>query len=183
MVVKAATKRGRKEKHVGFASPRCYIALLIGLFSILVTCWYPWKLDFASLAQLPPNDVSDPNSHSAIPASHLKQAGLEQLATLAYHGNLTAIRRLMQNSDQVAWDSSLHTTPIHHALLGRFDSLQQQSLEVLGRHEDVIEYLVGERGLNASQGCPVYYAVNFRNMIALNLLLKASDVKRCVRVE
>ena len=50
----------------------------------------------------------------------------------------------------------------------------------------MMSYLIGEDvGLSTSQGCPVYYAVNYRNMVALNLLLKASDVKECVggRVE
>ena len=42
----------------------------------------------------------------------------------------------------------------------------------------MMSYLIGEDvGLSTSQGCPVYYAVNYRNMVALNLLLKASDVK------
>ena len=185
MVAEGAAEGKRKDKRRCIATPRCYIAIIVGLTSMLTIWWHPWQPDSTSIhnAQHAPisaqghasSSASSPGLASPPRQSHFEQ----QLAALAYHGNLTAIQRLMHNHSHIAWDVFGLTTPLHHALRGRFDSLQEQSSRLLGSHEDVMAYLMGERGLSASQGCPVYYAINYRNMVALDLLLKASDVKRC----
>lgn len=175
MATEKATRKRQKNKWTCLANP-CCVGILFTLSSVLVAWWYPWKPDSTHPTNRGLNGAQDHGTAMGS-AELLKQTYLErELASLAYHGNLAAIQRLLHSDVHVPWVSYGLTTPIHHALRGRFDSLQEQSTQVVGHHEDVIAYLIG-RGLNASQGCPIYYAVSYRNMVALEQLLKTSDRK------
>ena len=109
-------------------------------------------------------------------------AVLKELSLLAYKGNLKAVQSLIKRHN-IKW-SSLSLlgdlqTPIHSALQGRHDSLSRQSSNLIGQHEEVIDYLTAVH-FNASHGCPVYYAMHFRNIRALEILLQTADVNRLV---
>ena len=111
---------------------------------------------------------------SAIPDEKL----LEELNMLAYRGNLRALKSLVEKHRGVDWNRPLATaqrTPIHYALQGRHDSLSQQPLYLIGEHEDVVSFLIDECQFSATHGCPVYYAMHYRNMKALRVLLNAGD--------
>lgn len=111
---------------------------------------------------------------SAIPDEKL----LEKLNMLAYRGNLRALKSLIEEHRGVDWNRPLATaqrTPIHYALQGRHDSLSQQPSYLIGEHEDVVSFLIDECQFSASHGCPVYYAMHYRNMKALRVLLNAGD--------
>ena len=110
-------------------------------------------------------------------------AVLKELSLLAYKGNLKAVQSLIKRHN-IKW-SSLNLlgdlqTPIHSALQGRHDSLSRQSSNLIGQHEEVIDYLTAVVHFNASHGCPVYYAMHFRNIRALEILLQTADVNRLV---
>ena len=52
-----------------------------------------------------------------------------------------------------------------------------------GQQEEVIEYLASQPSFDAEVGCPVYYAVHFRNLPGLQSLLERSSqasLKECV---
>ena len=111
---------------------------------------------------------------SAVPDEKL----LEKLNMLAYRGNLRALKSLVEEHRGVDWNRPLATaqrTPIHYALQGRHDSLSQQPSYLIGKHEDVVSFLIDECQFSASHGCPVYYAMHYRNMKALRVLLNAGD--------
>ena len=53
-----------------------------------------------------------------------------------------------------------------------------------GRQEEVIEYIASQPSFDAEVGCPVYYAIHFRNLPGLKSLLAHSSqtsLKECVR--
>ena len=106
---------------------------------------------------------------------------LEKLNILAYWGNLRALKSLVEEHRGVDWNRPLATAPrtaIHYALQGRHDSLSQEPSRLIGQHEEVISFLIDVVQFNASHGCPVYYAMHYRNMRVLKLLLKAGDRKQ-----
>ena len=111
---------------------------------------------------------------TAIPDEKL----LEKLNMLAYRGNLRTLKSLVEEHTGVDWNRPLaiaQRTPIHYALQGRHDSLSQQPSNLIGQHEEVVSFLIDVCQFNASHGCPVYYAMHYRNMKALRVILKAGD--------
>ena len=119
------------------------------------------------------------------PVGQVSRKLLERLNTLAYNGDLTAVKALITSHSDINWNSSLaidaHSTPIHYALHGRQDSLAQQSSSLIGQHEEVISYLVDEGHISASHGCPVYYAIHLRNTRVLASLLQIGDKRYSTR--
>ena len=114
---------------------------------------------------------------TAIPDEKL----LEKLNMLAYRGNLRALKSLVEEHRGVDWTRPLATgqrTAIHYALQGRHDSLSQEPSHLIGQHEEVVSFLIDVVQFNASHGCPVYYAMHYRNMRVLKVLLKAGDRKQ-----
>lgn len=119
------------------------------------------------------NDVSAKTPHT-LPNEKL----LERLTVLAYRGNIRALRFLVEEHSSVDWNTVLVDTlmtPIHYALQGRHNTLSQQPANLIGQHEEVVSYLTTVTGFNVSHGCAVYYAMHYRNMKALGLLLRTGN--------
>ena len=121
----------------------------------------------------------NPRAQMLTPTKQTPYELLKKLNTLAYNGDLSALKALITSHRDIDWNSSLatdaHRTPIHYALQGRQDSFVQQSSSLIGQHEEVISYLIAEGYLSGGHGCPVYYAIHLRNTRALATLLKAGD--------
>lgn len=65
-----------------------------------------------------------------------------------------------------------------------FTFLINSSGPLNGRQEEVIEYIASQPSFDAEVGCPVYYAIHFRNLPGLKSLLAHSSqtsLKECVR--
>ena len=155
------------------------VALLVVCATTLVVPMVQGSNDFGlgtAAVNSTPGIVRDQTLHttSAIPDEKL----LEKLNMLVYRGNLRALKSLVEEHRGVDWNRLLATaqrTPIHYALQGRHDSLSQQPSYLIGEHEDVVSFLIDECQFSASHGCPVYYAMHYRNMKALRVLLNAGD--------
>ena len=155
-----------------------FVALLIVCATTLVVSIVQGSNDFglgtAAVNSTPGMRSQALHTTAAIPDEKL----LEKLNMLAYRGNLRALKSLVEEQRGVDWSRPLGTaqrTPIHYALQGRHDSLSQQPSNLIGQHEDVISFLIEVCQFNATHGCPVYYAMHYRNMKALKVLLKAGD--------
>ena len=97
---------------------------------------------------------------------------------LAYRGNVRGLKSLVEEHSSVDWNVALantQTTPIHYALQGRHNSLSQQPANLIGQHEEVVSYLTSVAHFNATQGCAVYYAIHYRNLKALQILLRTGN--------
>ncbi len=106
---------------------------------------------------------------------------LERVNHAAYDGDLRAVQALLDGekgtSNLLSEPRSLQS-PIHSALQGRHDSLSRDISKLIGQHEEVIHYLTEYTRLSTSHGCPIYYAVHYRNIRALEILLNSSDANR-----
>ncbi len=120
----------------------------------------------------------DPPSRSPTETQEL----LERVNHVVYEGDYEAVQHLLNGKDLTSLFSELSTaqSPIHLALQGRHDSLSRDPTQLIGQHEEVVQYLLENAQLNSSQGCPVYFAVHYRNCRALEILLSSSDVNRCL---
>ena len=109
-----------------------------------------------------------------------KRMLLQQLNLLAYRGDLEGVRMLFREhrSSLLEALSGEERTPVHYALQGRHESLSHQSTSLPGRHEEVVSFLIHTAGVGADQGCPLYYALHYRNMKVLETLLGNADMER-----
>ena len=114
------------------------------------------------------------------PSSDLSRVVLQQVHQLAYRGDIAALRSLWaaHNSTITAALAREERTPVHSALQGRHDSLSRQSLQLQGHHEETVSWLLGPGGVSADQGCPLYHAMHYRNMMALESLLTHASMER-----
>ena len=115
------------------------------------------------------------------PRSETSRSLLHQINKLAYRGDRDSIRALLRDheGDVSAAITAEERTPIHAALQGRQDSLSHQSVAHLqSSHEDVIAVLLELGLVNADQGCPLYYALHYRNMRALDSLLTYAHIEK-----
>lgn len=105
---------------------------------------------------------------------------LQQLNMLAYRGDMEAVKTLFGRHRSSLLDalSGEERTPVHYALQGRHESLSYQSTSLPGHHEEVVTFLVQSAGVGADQGCPLYYALHYRNMKVLETLLESADMER-----
>lgn len=125
-----------------------------------------------------PKTVSSKETHNMyrLPSSEL----LNSAHGLAYSGDIETLKRLVRYYDKLDWSNVQYEdqpseTLIHRALQGRHDSISKSSDFVIGNHEDMISYLVHDLHWNASYGCPIYFALHYRNMKALSIILDSTN--------
>ena len=114
------------------------------------------------------------------PHDNTRQSLLQRVHMLAYRGDVDELRVLFTEHGAAvsAAIAGEERTPVHSALQGRHESLSYQSLQLRGRHEDAISFLLDSADVSADQGCPLYYALHYRNMNALKILIAHSDMER-----
>ena len=105
---------------------------------------------------------------------------LHQLNMLAYRGDVGDVKGLFSHHERdiLAALRGKQRTPVHFALQGRHESLAYQSTSLRGNHEEVVTFLVESAGVFADQGCPLYYALHYRNTKALKILLQMANPER-----
>jgi hypothetical protein len=80
--------------------------------------------------------------------------------------NCDEASRILKN-----YSNNLGEDLVQLALRGRHETWWNQSHDLIGRHEDIIKYLLTELSFNAGRSCSVYFAVHYHNVIAFNTLL------------
>lgn len=164
----------------GYLTHIVVTVVLICAAAILVAVTPDWSSDSVT-----PESGSSEGKRTANPSKRRPNTDpiklLEKLSVQALRGNLEAVKSLIEGNPEVDWNAALNgvqMTPVHYALQGRYNSILQQSTNLIGQHEDVITYLIKDVHLNASVGCPVYYAMHYRNINALRSLLHFADIER-----
>ena len=75
------------------------------------------------------------------------------------------------------YDASWNTA-VHHALLGRHDSMLMQTENHAGRliggHEAIIADLVAHSDFDAALNCPIYIAIHLMSLPAVRILMPSS---------
>lgn len=124
--------------------------------------------------------LSRPALQTAQPPTSDTIPFLHQLNRLAYRGDVDSIKALLggYGGDVSAAIAGEEKTLIHAALQGRHDSLSHLTDHLQGQHEDVISLLLETGSVSADQGCPLYYALYYRNMRALDLLLTYAHIEK-----
>eukprot|EP00039_Didymoeca_costata_P004882 m.76810 g.76810 ORF g.76810 m.76810 type:complete len:699 (-) comp12582_c0_seq3:68-2164(-) len=113
------------------------------------------------------------------------------LMVLARLGNAKLVRRILNRVDKQELNTvdTRDLPAIVYALEGRQNTIMFPSTEgkpesLRGDHETVVEMIASHSMFDSSIGCPLYYAVNFRNIPAMRTLLKYSNrnaLLSCIR--
>eukprot|EP00042_Codosiga_hollandica_P057481 m.852323 g.852323 ORF g.852323 m.852323 type:complete len:657 (-) comp59598_c0_seq1:2279-4249(-) len=127
-------------------------------------------------------EMIEPTPAPAPPPPAARKASSTQtlLKIAAYTGHLTRVEQHVRKypEDLNALDES-GMTAVHHALVGCHDSMMavhDSTNRVTGRFEETIGALVSQPSFDGSAGCPLYYAIQFRNVPAIRALLAVPDV-------
>ena len=180
----ASKRKKRSKKDTSQKTFSCVTASVTVVLVCIAAMFIPlvWK----NTSDTPHPDSSTPHPDSSTPHPDSRASEtvtvdpntVKILEQLAYRGDYKAVKTLVEKHKAVNWDDGVLRTPLHYALQGRHDSLSQQPSHLIGQHEEVISYLIEAAHINASQGCPVYYAMHYRNMPALEILLKVVDTQK-----
>lgn len=126
------------------------------------------------------SESKDSDVQRPISPSKLKDL-LRRLNHAAYVGDYETVRALLNG--ETWWNDPTsqllsHQSPVLVALQGRHDSLSRDVSDLIGRHEEVIQYLMEFTQLNTGHSCPIYFAAHYRNIKALEILLDSLDINR-----